>query len=102
MSSKDAIAQNIVMNKALYRLVPILDQIVDGLKQAGVLTMFQQFPNVCASLLMYNGMVNTGEVSLVVYVDEEETRMKPGDEVTLMFLHRYIKEATQQSMFDWE
>ena len=45
-------------------------------------------------------MVNAGEVSLVVYVDEEETRMKPGDEVTLMFLHRYIKEATQQSMSD--
>jgi len=87
MSSKDAIAQNIVMNKALYRLVPILDQIVDGLKQAGVLTMFQQFPNVCASL-MHNGMVNAGEVSLAVYVDEEETRMKPGDEVTLMSLHK--------------
>jgi len=69
-SSKDAIAQNIVMNKALYRLVPILDQIVDGLKQAGVLTMFQQLPKVCASLLMHNG---AGEVSLAVYVDEEET-----------------------------
>jgi len=36
------------------------DCYVDGLKQAGVLTMFQQFPNVCASLLMHNGMVNTG------------------------------------------
>ena len=64
--------------------------------------MFQQFPNMCASLLMPNGIVNAVEVSLAVYVDEEETRIKPGNEVTLMFLHRYIKEATQLSMFDWE
>ena len=84
-------AQNIVMNKALYRLVPILNQIVDGLKQAGVLTMFQQFSNVCASLLVHNSMVNAGEVSVAVYVDEEETRMKPGNEVTLMFLHSLHK-----------
>ena len=82
------------MNEALYRLVPMLDQIVDGLKQAGVHQMFQQ---VCAPLLMHSGMVSA-EVSLAVYVDEEETRMNPSDEVTLMFLHRYIKEATQQSM----
>ena len=87
------------MNEALYRLVPMLDQIVDGLKQAGVHQMFQQFPDVCAPLLMHSGMVSAEEVSLAVYVDEEETRMKPGDEVTLMFLHRYIKEATQQSMY---
>ena len=40
MSSKDAVAQNIMMNKALYRLVPILDRIVDGLKQAAEVHCF--------------------------------------------------------------
>jgi len=50
-SGQGWIGESSVMNEALYRLVPILNQIVDGFKQARVLTNVSTIPPMCMHLL---------------------------------------------------
>ena len=93
MQSKESIAQNILAYYALFRLTPLLDQLVMGLKKSGILRAVQTFPSLYASLFMYTGEVTVDDVLEAVYVDESETEKEPEDDVTLAFLKRFIQES---------
>ena len=89
---------SILTYEALYRISPMLDQMIDGMKASNVMEMFTHFAEICAPLLTYSGEIAPEAVSTAIYVDEESMVMQPGDEILLVFLYRFIQNATGSGM----
>lgn len=83
MKSKDSIAQSILAHYALYRLTPLLDHLIVGLKKCGILRAVQTFPNLYAPLFMYTGEVMVDDILEAVYIDETQTQ----NQRTMLFWH---------------
>ena len=94
MSTKDAVAQQVLTNEALYRISPMLDQITDGLKHCTILKMLRALPEVCLPLLTYNGVLSAEDVLHALCVDDTSV-----DEVAFKFLQRFITEADETSKY---
>ena len=94
MSTKDAIAQNIMEHEALFSITKLLDQFKDGLRKMNALRLVQNFPELCVGLFTFSGTITPDEVLDALYVDETETLVQPSDNVTLAFLHRYVRSCS--------
>lgn len=57
LSTKDSIAQDILLNEALIKPKPLLDQIAEGLKCLGVLKLVRAFPVAFGSVFMTQGQL---------------------------------------------
>lgn len=100
MHSKDSVAQNVLTHEALYRITPLLDQISQGLKKGGILRCIQMFPYEYAPLLVYTGELSATDVLEAIYVDDEETEVQEGDNITLAFLRRFVHDCDGDGKFD--
>ena len=77
-------------------MTPMLDQIAEGLKQAGVLRVMRLFPEIFAPLLIYSGVVSSEDVLQALDIDADSTICGT---VTLQFLQEFIEQANETSKF---
>ncbi len=95
IANKDKVAQDVLTSEALYHISPMLDQLADGLQTSNMLE-FRHFPELCRPLLVCSKALTAEDVSNALIIDTDS--MKPEDEVTLLFLHRYLQKANEKGV----
>lgn len=98
MSTKDSVAQDVMTYEGLYKVAPFLDQIATGLRSGGLLQSIQSYPLLFAPLFMNTGEVTVDDVLQAIYVDEDETEMRPPEHIAIGFLQRFVTESDTTSM----
>ena len=85
---------------ALYRIAPLLDQLIKGLQLCDVLKTVRAFPGVFAPLFTFSGNMTVDDILGAIHVDESEQGTKPGDSVLLAFLKRFIQETNENGIVE--
>ncbi len=94
MTNKDAVAHSLLQQEALFKISLLLDQLRDGLKKVGILSLIVAFPQLFHDLFTFAGEVDSEEVIRALYVDHDEI----SDPVGMAFLHRYLKNLTNKGI----
>ena len=97
LSTKDAIAQNIMAHDALYKRAVLLDQFKEGLSRIGILQLIATFPNEMSGLFVYQGTLTSSDVCGALYLEDEED-IDRDNEIVFQFLQRYIDTLTEEGM----
>ena len=97
LSSKDAIAQNIMAHDALYKRVVLLDQFKEGLRRIGIFQLIATCPNEMSGLFINEGTLTSAEVCGALYLEDDEV-IDPDNEIVFQLLQRYIDTLTEEGM----
>ena len=73
----------------------MLDQFKDGLKEVGILTVIQKFPQLFVHFFTFTGNVTSEDVIAALYVDEDDVI----DTVLMALTSKYVGDLSTEGMW---
>ena len=89
LTNKHEVAQSIMQHEALFKISKLLDQFKDGLNQAKMLKIIQNFPEQFSPLFVFEGSVTADNVISALCTSDRDT-------ITVGFLHQYIRALSEK------
>ena len=99
-STKDVIAQDLIIHEAFFRQSKLLDQICDGLKQTLILSLMKAFPYQFVPLFTHTSSLTAEDVNDAIFITTD-VELTPHDHLVLKFLRRYLSDCDQDGMLHY-